>query len=287
MTEVSRSTSRFLKLAGLMMPLCMAPTAHLSAQSSLADICTLLGIANVDVISDVQFQRRRVTPGRWVFGSGEKFDYVYIVISGFLKTLLLDEDGNEQILSFALKGDLLGIDGLHSGVYPSQAVALTESELIAIPFSDLAKLAHQYSAIETWFYRAISRELALEHTVVGILGTLGAEVRVARFLVSLSARFEMLGDSPTHFNLNMTRQEIGSYLGLTLETVSRALSALNDAGLISINQRAVTLKNIEALRALKKLPTGAKLFRTDACKANRGTSAKKDHSIWSSLVIGV
>jgi CRP/FNR family transcriptional regulator, anaerobic regulatory protein len=285
MTEVSRSTSLLLELAGLIVPIHPAPIAHSSAQSSLADICTLLGIANVDMDSDVQFQRRRVIPGRWVFGSGQKFDSVYIVLSGFLKTLLLDEEGNEQILSFALKGDLLGIDGLHSGVYPSQAVALTDSELIVIPFSDLTKLAHQHSAIETWLYRAISREMALEHTVVGILGTLGAEVRVARFLVSLSTRFEVLGYSPTQFNLNMTRQEIGSYLGLTLETVSRALSALNDAGLIRINQRAVTLKNIEALRALKKLSTGTKLFRGDLCKTNRSKSAKKNHSIWSSLAI--
>jgi CRP/FNR family transcriptional regulator, anaerobic regulatory protein len=285
MTEVPRPTSLLLELAGLIMPTRPTPIAYSSAQSSLADICTLLGIANVDVDSDVQFQHKRVTPGRWVFGSGQKFDYVYIVLSGFLKTLLLDEEGNEQILSFALKGDLLGIDGLHSGAYPSQAVALTDSELIVIPFSDLTKLAHQYSAIETWLYRAMSREMALEHTVVGILGTLGAEVRVARFLVSLSTRFGALGYSPTQFNLNMTRQEIGSYLGLTLETVSRALSALNDAGLIRINQRAVTLKDIESLRALKKLSAETKLFRTDACKTNRSKGAKKDHSIWSSLAI--
>ena len=285
MTEVSRSTSLLLDLAGLIMPIRSPPLAHSSVQSSLADICNLLGIADVDEDSDVQFHRKRVTPGRWVFGSGQKFDNVYLVLSGFLKTLLLDEEGNEQILSFALKGDLLGIDGLHSGVYPSQAVALTDAELIAIPFTELTKLARQHSAIETWLYRAISREMALEHTVVGILGTAGAEVRVARFLVSLSTRFEFLGYSPTQFNLNMTRQEIGSYLGLTLETVSRALSALNDAGLIRINQRAVILKNIEALRSLKKLPAGAKLFRTHRCTIDYSKGGKKGHSIWSPLAI--
>jgi CRP/FNR family transcriptional regulator, anaerobic regulatory protein len=257
--------------------------------SSLTDICNLLNISKIGVATDLQFQRRRVKAGQWVFGCGEKCDAVFIVYSGFLKTLILDEAGNEQILGFPLKGDLLGIDGLHSEHYASQAVALTDCELVVIPFRDLAMLGHDHVTLENWLYRAISRELVREYSVVGLLGTLGAEARVARFLVSLSDRFKTLGYSPTEFNLRMTRQEIGSYLGLTLETVSRSLSALQFAGFIGINQRAVALHDIAGLRAIQKLAApgklGAKPAASKTQNVTRTKAAKRDHSIWANLAV--
>jgi CRP/FNR family transcriptional regulator, anaerobic regulatory protein len=263
--------------------------AHDRLTSSLTDICALLNIPKIGTAADLQFQRRRVKAGQWVFGSGEKFDAVFIVHSGFLKTLIVDEAGNEQILGFPLKGDLLGIDGLHSERYASHAVALTDCELVVIPFRDLAMLGHDHATLENWLYRAVSRELVREYSVVGLLGTLGAEARVARFLVSLSDRFKTLGYSPTEFNLRMTRQEIGSYLGLTLETVSRSLSALQLAGFIGINQRAVTLNNIDGLRAIQKLAAPGKLAAKSLISKDqsvtRTKTVKRDHSIWANLTV--
>jgi CRP/FNR family transcriptional regulator, anaerobic regulatory protein len=257
--------------------------------SSLTDICNLLNIPKIGIAADLQFQRRRVKAGQWVFGCGEKFDAVFIVHSGFLKTLILDEAGNEQILGFPLKGDLLGIDGLHSEHYASHAVALTDCELVVIPFRDLAMLGHDHATLENWLYRAVSRELVREYSVVGLLGTLGAEARVARFLVSLSDRFKTLGYSAVEFNLRMTRQEIGSYLGLTLETVSRSLSALQVAGFIGINQRAVALHDINGLRAIQKIASPGKLGTKPATAKNesvtRTKSAKRNHSIWANLAV--
>jgi CRP/FNR family transcriptional regulator, anaerobic regulatory protein len=273
----------------------LAINAADGVRSSLSATCQLLGIADVGMPADVQFCRRRVAAGRWIFGGGEKFDSLFIVHTGFIKTMLLDEAGNEQILHFPMRGDLLGIDGLHANYHSSQAVALSDCELIVIPFGELIKLAHQYDAIQTWFYSALSRELAREYAVVSLLGTLGAEARVARFLVSLSARFEALGHSPTHFNLVMTRQEIGCYLGLTLETVSRALSALHEAQLIAISQRSVVLNDIEGLRVLKKLIAPTKLYSLNSrassgikaslntVKVQHVTADKKTNSIWSPL----
>ena len=255
--------------------------------SSLTDICSLLKIPQIGIVADLQFQRRRVKAGQWVFGCGEKFDAVFIVHSGFLKTLILDEAGNEQILGFPLKGDLLGIDGLHSEHYASHAVALTDCELVVIPFRDLALLGHDHATLENWLYRAVSRELVREYSVVGLLGTLGAEARVARFLVGLSDRFKTLGYSPVEFNLRMTRQEIGSYLGLTLVTVSRSLSALQLAGFIGINQRAVMLNDIVGLRAIQKIAapgkSGAKPATAKSQRVTRTKIAKHDHSIWAHL----
>lgn len=262
-----------------------AEHSHDGTWSSLPDICRLLNIPNIGVDTDLQFQRRRVKAGQWLFGCGEKFDAVFIVHSGFLKTLILDEAGNEQILGFPLKGDLLGIDGLHSEHYASNAVALTDCELVVIPFRDLATLGHDHVALENWLYRAVSRELVREYSVVGMLGTLGAEARVARFLVSLSERFKNLGYSPTEFNLRMTRQEIGSYLGLTLETVSRSLSALQLAGFISINQRAVSLHDVDGLRSIQKLAAPVKISSSKVSVATQRKSAKRNNSIWSNLAV--
>ena len=255
-------------------------------RSSLSEVCQLLGIADIGFASAAQFQRKRVKAGAWVLGggtNGAKLDSVFVVCSGFLKTLLIDEAGNEQILGFPMRGDLMGIDGLHADFHPSQAIAITECEVIVIPVRELITLARQHALLETWFYCAMSRELAREHAVVGLLGTLGAEARVARFLVALGERFRALGYSCTQFNLHMTRQEIGSYLGLTLETVSRSFSALHDARLISINQRAVTLFDTGALRALKKLTPLTKLYSIQSHAADHPTPTKLNNSIWSSL----
>lgn len=235
-----------------------------SGWCSLPDICRLLGIADFSGPCDSRFQRRRVKAGQWVFSAGEKFNAVFIVYAGFLKTLLMDDDGNQQILGFPMKGDLLGIDGLHNQQYASQAVALTDCDLVVIPFHELTTLGHEYVTLENWLYRTVGRELVREHGVVGLLGTMGAEARVARFLVALSARFAAIGYSPSCFNLRMTRQEIGSYLGLTLETVSRSLSALHDAGLIHINQRAVEVRDFASLRSLQKIPSITKIQRQAA-----------------------
>ena len=254
-----------------------------SGWCSLPDICRLLGMADINVDSDSRFQRRRVKAGQWVFSAGEKFNAVFIVYSGFLKTLLLDDGGNQQILGFPMRGDLLGIDGLHNQHYASQASALTDCDLVVIPFRELTSLGHQNAMLENWLYRAVSRELVREHAVVGMLGTMGAEARVARFLVALSERFAAIGYSPNCFNLRMTRQEIGSYLGLTIETVSRSLSALHDAGLIHINQRAVEVCDLAALRLVHKMPTVPKMHRQASSEPLRPLNTSRQQSVWAGL----
>ena len=261
-------------------------------RSSLADICLLLDIPGVGTTSDSVFLRRRVKAGCWIFSSGQKFDSVFIVYSGSIKTLLIDEAGNEQILSFPLRGDLLGLDGLHARCHPSQAVALTDCELIVIPFCDLMKLTHEHLSIETWLYCAVSRALAHEHALMGVLSTLCSEGRVARFLLLLSERFKKLGYSSTQFSLHMTRQEIGSYLGLSLETVSRALSALHDAQFIDISRRSVVIKNLDGLRDLKKIPPTTPNHRQASSntaalhviKSPHPTLVRRTQPTWFSLV---
>lgn len=224
--------------------------------SSLADVCNLLqivpGSAGAD--RDIVFQHVQFKAGQRIFTIGQPFDMLYIVNSGFLKTVLLDDAGNEQVLGFPMKGDLLGTDGIHQKKYASEAVALTSCDIVMVPFKILTSLSRRYPEMEMALYSAISRELVREQVMLNMLGSLSAEARVARFLMSLSERFSAMGYSGKEFNLRMTRQDIGSYLGLTLETVSRTMSAFDRMGFISVDGRAVVLKEPQTLRTLRRLP---------------------------------
>jgi CRP/FNR family transcriptional regulator len=139
-------------------------------------------------------------------------------------------------------------------MYSSEAVALSDCDLILLPFKKLTALSRTHVELENAVYDVLSRELVREQAMVGMLGALSAEARVARFLVMLSDRFASMGYSSKFFNLRMTRHEIGSYLGLTLETVSRTLSAFNEIGMIAVNQRTIEIKDLEALKNLRRLP---------------------------------
>lgn len=224
--------------------------------STLKEVCDILRIPASASMQDQDtlFQHVQFKAGQRIHTIGQPFDVLYIVNSGFLKTVMIDVFGNEQILSFPMKGDLFGVDGIHGRRYESEAVALTNCDVILLPFKKLTALGKMYPELESALYSVMSRELIREQAMVSMLGSLSAEARVARFLVNLSERFSEMGYSGKQFNLRMTRHEIGSYLGLTLETVSRTLSAFNEMGLISVEQRAIDIKDLNALRTLRRLP---------------------------------
>jgi len=224
--------------------------------SNLNEICELLRIPATNHFDDEEFvfQHVQFKAGQRIHTIGQPFDTLFIVHSGFLKTVLIDEFGNEQVLSFPMKGDMFGVDGIHTKRYMSESVALSNCDLILVPFKKFTQLGRSHIEFEHSMYNVMSRELVREQAMVSMLGALSAEARVARFLVSLSERFAEMGYSSKLFNLRMTRHEIGSYLGLTLETVSRTLSAFNEIGLITVDQRSIGIKDIDALRTLRRLP---------------------------------
>lgn len=222
--------------------------------SNLKEICDLLRIPARIQNDEYQFQHMQFKAGQRIHTIGQAFDTLYIVNSGFLKTVMIDELGNEQVLSFPMKGDLFGIDGIHSKQYSTETVALTNCDIVLVPFKMFAALGRTQPDLEAAIYAVMSRELVREQAMVSTLGSLSAEARVARFLAYLSQRFSDMGYSGTQFNLRMTRQEIGNYLGLTLETVSRTFSAFNAIGLISVDQRAIQIHDLQALKTLRRLP---------------------------------
>jgi CRP/FNR family transcriptional regulator len=236
--------------------------------SNLKEVCDLLHIpATVHVNNEEGlFQHVQFKSGQRVHTIGQAFDHLYVVNSGFLKTVLIDEFGNEQVLSFPMKGDLLGVDGINTRQYASEAVALSDCDIILLPFKKLTALSRVHPALENLMYGVLSRELVREQAMIGILGALSAEARVARFLVTLAERFAAMGYSSKLFNLRMTRQEIGSYLGLTLETISRTLSSLNEIGLITVDQRTIGIKDVEALQNLRRLSPRSRANKSSATK---------------------
>ncbi|MEC4717831.1 helix-turn-helix domain-containing protein [Noviherbaspirillum sp. CPCC 100848] len=239
--------------------------------SSLQEVCGLLGIHEKVGNDDLQFQHMQFKAGQRLHTIGQPFDMLFVVNSGFLKSVMIDESGNEQVLAFPMKGDLIGIDGIHSKHYNTETVALTTCEVIMIPFKLLSSLGRTNPEVEAAFFGVMSRELIREQGMISAIGALSAEARVARFLASMSDRFSALGYSGTQFNLRMTRQEIGSYLGLTLETVSRTLSAFHAAGLISVEQRSIEIRDIKSLRTLRRLPPSRSKQAAPKAAAANGT----------------
>ncbi len=225
--------------------------------STLTQVCQLLqlDIKVQDTAFDALFQHRALKPGQRVFAAGEAFCALYVVNAGYLKTALFDSEGNERVLNFPMKGDLLGADGICSDRHASDVVALSDCDLIVIPFKQLLTLGHACQELEHLIYRVVSRQIVQENINLTTLGSLRSDARVACFLATESDRHAALKYSAEAFRLRMTRREIGSYLGLTLETVSRSLSALDGAGLISVDQRDIKILQSDNLRAFKQKNT--------------------------------
>lgn len=225
--------------------------------SSLKEVCHLLRVPSAHLCGDEEllFQHVQFKTGQRIHTIGQAFEALYLVHSGFLKTVLIDESGGEQVLNFPMKGDLLGVDGIHAQHYASEAVALSECNLIVLPFKKLISLGKNHPELENTIYDVLSQELVREQGMAGMLSAMGAEARVARFLLTMADRFERMGYSGKLFNLRMTRHEIGSYLGLTLETVSRTLSIFNEIGWINVHQRTIEIKDQAALESLRRLPS--------------------------------
>jgi CRP/FNR family transcriptional regulator len=222
------------------------------ANCNLRELCLPRQIGDGDMarIEQVVFARRRLKRGDSLFKAGDPFNSLYAIRSGFLKTTVLNADGREQVTGFRMGGELLGLDGIGSGSYNGNAIALEDSELCVLPFALIEELGRQVPAIQRNLHSVLSREIVRDHGVMMLLGSMSAEERLATFLLSLSRRFTARGYSASDFHLRMTREEIGSFLGLKLETVSRLFSRFQADGLIEVQQKHVRIRDIAGLQGL-------------------------------------
>ncbi|GAB4471628.1 MAG: fumarate/nitrate reduction transcriptional regulator Fnr [Burkholderiaceae bacterium] len=222
------------------------------ATCNLRELCLPVGLslADIEKVEELVATRKRVKRGDTLFRAGDRFESLYAVRLGFLKSTVMSSDGREQVTGFHMAGELVGLDGISSEKHSCDTVALEDTEVCVIPYERLEEVAAAVPVLRTHFHKVMSREIVREHGVMLLLGSMHAEERLAAFLLNLSQRFEARGYSRTEFVLRMTRAEIGSFLGLKLETVSRVLSRFAQDGLIEVNQKHVRIVNPDGLRAI-------------------------------------
>lgn len=196
---------------------------------------------------------RRLAAGEALYRAGEAFTQLFLVKTGAFKTVVMLPDGREQITGFHFAGDMMGLDAMASDAHPSEAIALEDATLCALPRAPLAQLARRAESVQGHIERLLAREVVRDQGVMLLLGRMTADERVAVFLQSLTARFRARGYSPHEFHLPMAREDIGNYLGLTLETVSRALSKMRKAGVLAVDGKHIRVLQPAALQAAAQL----------------------------------
>lgn len=219
---------------------------------NLRELCLPLGMSEQQLtrLDALVATRRNVQRGDALFRVGDAFAALYAVRTGFFKTRVSSEDGRDQVTGFQMAGELLGLDGIGADRHTCDAVALEDSQVCVIPFHMLEDLSREFSDLQRHFHRIMSREIVRDHGVMLLLGSMRAEERLAAFLLNLTQRLRTRGYSSSSLVLRMTREEIGSYLGLKLETVSRAFSKFQDDGLLEVKQRQIHILDAAGLQAL-------------------------------------
>ncbi len=188
--------------------------------------------------------------GEYLFHAGDTFKSLYAIKSGSIKTYTRKEAGNDQITGFYLSGELIGLDAIEEGVHHCSAKALETSAVCEIPFERLEELSSTIPNLQRRMYRLFSKEIQQDTNLLTLLGSKNAEERLAGFLLDFSSRFKKRGFSSTDFYLSMSRNDIGSYLGLAVETVSRLFTRFHDEGILHVERKHVQLKDLEKLKTL-------------------------------------
>lgn len=219
---------------------------------SLHELCLPRGLDKdeLDKLDSIVIRTQPLHRGDVLFRAGDSFTSIYTVRTGCIKLTANSSSGDEQIIGFYLPGEIIGLDGIEKETHSCTAEALDTSSLCAIPFGNLANICKQIPSLNHEMFKMIGRELSHENQLLLTITKKHAEGRIATFLLSLSKRFNQLGYSEKEFRLAMSRSEIGNYLGLTFETVSRTMSKLQKQGVISINHKYITIEDMASLNAI-------------------------------------
>ncbi|WP_374493888.1 fumarate/nitrate reduction transcriptional regulator Fnr [Zoogloea sp.] len=218
----------------------------------MRELCLPFGLdpGEINQLDELVGSRRKIKRQQHLYRSGDPFEAIYAIRAGSFKTDVILEDGRDQVTGFQMTGEVLGLDGISGEEHSCNAIALEDSEVCVIPFVRLEELSRQVESLQHQFHKIMSREIVRDHGVMMLLGSMRAEERLAAFLLNMSQRFTARGFSPSEFHLRMTRDEIGSYLGLKLETVSRAFSRFQDEGLVAVQQKHIRILNTPGLKRI-------------------------------------
>ncbi len=226
---------------------------------NLRELCMPIGLEVTDMkkLDEVVATRRQVKQGQMLFGNGDAFTSLYAIRTGFFKTCVSNEDGREQVTGFQMAGEIIGLDGIVTDHHSCNAIALEDAEVCVMPFANVEELSREFPVLQRHVHKVMSREIVRENGMMMMLGNMRAEERLAAFLLNLVQRLHARGFSQSEMILRMTREEIGSYLGLKLETISRTFSKLSDDGIIEVKQRYVKILAPDALK---------KIFNPQSCQ---------------------
>ncbi|MEN9886785.1 MAG: hypothetical protein RL758_1363 [Pseudomonadota bacterium] len=232
----------------------MNPSAIRVACSNcnMRELCMPVGLNSdeLDRIDELVATRRKIKRGSALFRNGDKFNALYAIRTGFFKTCITTDDGRDQVTGFQMAGEIIGLDGIVQEHHTCDAVALEDAEVCVMPYEKIEDISRDVKALQHHVHKIMSREIVREHGVMLLLGSMRAEERLAAFLLNLVQRLHARGFSQSELVLRMTREEIGSYLGLKLETVSRTFSKFVDDGIIEVKQRYVRIVNPDALKQI-------------------------------------
>lgn len=239
-------------------PLVEAPKLDVEAlrsrcsSCSLHELCLPMGLNDQDMaqLDDIIGKRHKIARGTHLYRMDDPFKNLYAIRLGHFKTVQVNASGAEQIVGFQMTGELLGMDAISTERHHCDAVALEDSEVCIIPFEQLESLFGKIPNLLHHFHRLMSQEITREQSVMLLLGNMRAEQRMAAFLVNLSSRYSIRGFSATRFQLRMSREDLGNYLGLTIESVSRLLSRFKKQGMLKVDNRDLEICDPAALKAL-------------------------------------
>ena len=211
-----------------------------------------LGLSEQELlrVDELVAVRRTVKRGASLFHNGEKFTSLYAIRTGFFKTTVNTEDGRDQVTGFQMAGEIIGLDGIVNELHTCDAIALEDAEVCVLPFDRIEEISREINSLQRHVHKIRSREIVREHGVMLLLGSMRAEERLAAFLLNLVQRLQARGFSKSELILRMTREEIGSYLGMKLETVSRTFSKFADDGMVEVKQRHIHICDADALKRI-------------------------------------
>ncbi|WP_336346794.1 fumarate/nitrate reduction transcriptional regulator Fnr [Pseudomonas monsensis] len=229
--------------------LCLKATC---SNCSVLELCLPIGLdgAEVERLDTLIVQRLKVRKGAALYRAGDPLRSLYAVRVGSFKTSVLSVDGREQVTGFHIPGEMLGLDAISADEHACTAYALEDSEVCPIHFAQLEKLAQSLPSLQHNLNKLLSREIVRDHSMLMLMGNMNSDERLAAFLLNLSQRLSSRGYSSKEFVLKMRREEIGSYLGLRLETICRGIAHLRDQGLVEIAGRNVKIQNLDGLKQM-------------------------------------
>lgn len=219
---------------------------------NMRELCMPVGLSPqmLEKLDDLVYVRKKIKAGQPLYRAGEHFTALYAVKTGFVKTETVNPDGRLQVTGFYMMGEVFGFDGIATEQHVGTSVALEDTTVCVIPLDRVDHVSQQFEQLQHHFYKLMSREIVRDHTVMMLLGSMHGEERLAAFLLNLSQRLHDRGYSPYELVLRMKREEIGSYLGMKVETVSRAFTKFQEQGLLEVRQKNIRILDIPGLQKL-------------------------------------